>query len=323
MRRTPALVLAMLGLAAAIPPANAGPRGDVATALADPTRLPRRAHVAHAGRIGLTAETTVADADADADAQLDDVPVVAVTGARVRLVIDDDGARLLLWVDAADLAWAITREVRVAGKGDVGVWLLSGARVTASGTGARRRVIAAITSADPVEVRGVVPATALGKVFTVAPPPPATPPGQHAPAILDAPDGAPLLTTPDGLNVRVVAAGGGDWRLVEHHGAGLRVRGWARLRDLEDGWLTLGSGVGRAYGISDTARVTVAAGTCFHAAAAGPVVGVQLADSVRYAHGPERGWWPVYVGTAWGLFTVMAQQTGTDAAGEPVFARCR
>jgi len=122
--------------------------------------------------------------------------------------------------------------------------------------------------------------------------------------------------------VVVLASGAGDWRLVEHLGPWLRVRGWTRLGDSDESWHTSGSGSGRGYGISDTARVDVPAGTCLFAAPDGPVIGVQLAPLVRYAHGPDRGWWELYVGNAWGLFTVSAHQLGTDAAGKPVFARC-
>jgi hypothetical protein len=96
-----------------------------------------------------------------------------------------------------------------------------------------------------------------------------------------------------------------------------------RERDLEDGWLGGGTGSGSGIGMSHTPRIAVAAGTCFHARPGGPVVGVQLADVERYTPSNARGWWELYVTNAWGLFTVFARATRTDAAGKPTFARCK
>ena len=50
---------------------------------------------------------------------------------------------------------------------------------------------------------------------------------------------------------------------------------------------TAGTGMGRGYGMSHTPRVDVRDGTCYHAAPDGPVVGIQLGDTVRYAPGRE------------------------------------
>lgn len=293
---------------------------DAATALRDPAALPQRAHVARVGPFGLTHGEVIDDEGHRREgASYDEVPVVEARGDRVRIVHEEDDARMLMWVASGDLAWAITREVRIKGKGEVGVWLLRGARVTARGSGARRRVTA---SFDELTVTGVVPETALGKRF-------ARPAGAadrstaRAAAVLDAPDGRALVGTPDGLQIVVISPGPDDWQLVEHRSRYLRVRGWARKRDFLEQWHTSGTGMGGGYGMSHVARVDVRDGTCFHASPGGPVVGKQLGDRVRYAPGRDPDWHTLYVGNAWGLFQVHARVESVGADGKPVFARCR
>lgn len=294
---------------------------DTATALREPAKLARRAHVARIGVFGLTADHNVDAEGPDAEqARFEEVPVLETRGERVRIVHDNDDARILMWLDAADLSWAITREVRIKGKGDVGVWLLRGAPVNVRGTGARRRVS---FQAGELTVTGTVAESALGKVFARPNEPPFARSQVHVPTLLDAADGRALVGTPDGFDVRIVAPGSGDWQLAEHAGRYLRIRGWMRARDAKEEWGTSGSGSGSGYGMSHTPRVPVRDGTCFHARPDGPVVGIQLRDAIRYAPGNDRGWYQLYVGNAWGLFRVHARVESTDAQGNPIFARCR
>lgn len=309
----------LITLAMAAPPEAAA--DDTAVALKTPSRVKRRAHVAQIGDYGLTADARLPkDMHRREGGTVDDVGVVATLGSRVRILHDDDDARMLLWIDTADLAWAIVRETRVAGKGDVGVWLLPGAKVTADGRGARLRVRA--TFDGDVAISGMVPAASVSKTFAWGPAPAPMSDEHHAAAIHDAPDGRPLLATPNGLWIEIIAPGTKGWALAEHRTPTLRVRGWVRTAEFDErfdlGRITGGSG----YGMSHVRSVDVTSGTCFHAGPGGPLVGVQLYNLERYSPGNENGWWELYVGNAWGLFTVHAHATSVDAAGKPVFTRC-
>lgn len=293
-----------------------------ATALTDPQRLPLRVHVARAGDFGLTPDSIITDVHhRDATVTFDDVPVVETRPGRVRIVHDDDSARMLLWIDEKDLAWGIAKKTRIAGKGDVGVWLLPGARVTATGTGAKRRIRTKFNSGLDVELSGVASPDALTRTFALAVEPPPVAGEEHAKAIRLEPGGRKLAGFPNGLSVHVLAPGRGGWKLVEHRGRWLEVRGWIHDRDLEDDRGMSGTGGGRGYGMSDTDRVQVNAGACLFAAVGGPVAGVELENLTRYSSSNDGTWWSLYVGNAWGLFTVHARATRVDK-GTPTFAPC-
>jgi hypothetical protein len=295
---------------------------DQATALTDPQRLPLRVHIARAGNFGLTPDATNTDAHhRDATVTFDDVPLVETRAGRMRIVNDDDSARMLLWIDEKDLAWGIAKKTRIAGKGDVGVWLMPGARVTATGLGAKRHIKTRFNSGLDVELSGVVPADALTRTFANAPDASAFANDETASAIRLEPGGKKLAGFPQGLSVHVVAPGRGGWKLVEHRGRWLEVRGWVHDRDLGGLLGTGGTGGGRGYGMSDTDRVDVNAGACLYAAKDGPIAGVELENLTRYSSANDGTWWTVYVGNAWGLFTVYVRASRVDK-GKPTFAPC-
>jgi len=299
------------------------PPPDIATALTDPEKLPQRVHVARRGMFGLTADTTLGD-ESPSGLSYDDVPLLETQPGRVRVVHDEDSARMFLWINEKDLGWAIAKKTRIAGKGDVGVWLLPGARVTATGKGAKRKIKTKFNSGLEVSLSGVVPADALTRIFTEAPAPTDTGAGAsfHAPAIRLEPRGRRMAGMPDGLSVHKVAPGSAGWQLVEHRGRWLEVRGWVHDRDLGGALRMSGTGGGLGLGMSHTDRVDVPAGTCFYAAAGGPIVGVALETELRYTPDHDATWWTIYVASGWGKLTVKARATSTDAAGKPTFATC-
>jgi hypothetical protein len=294
----------------------------VTTALTAPERLPLRVHVARAGDFELVPDQVVTETHlGDTDVRFDDVPVVETRPGHVRIVHDDDDARVLMWIPETDLAWGIAKKTRIAGKGDVGVWLLPGARVTATGAGKKRRIKTTFNNGLDVELSGIVPADALTRTFAEAGPSAPFGHEEHAAAIRLEPGGKKLPGFVNGLTVHVVAPGRGGWKLVEHTSRWLEVRGWVHDRDLGGlrAMSTTGGGVG--FGMSDTDRVDVNAGACLYAAKDGPVVGVQLANSTRYTATNDGTWWTIYVGNHWGHFQVNARASRVDK-GKPTFAPC-
>ena len=82
----------------------------------------------------------------------------------------------------------------------------------------------------------------------------------QTPALRLEPGGRRISGMKNGLSVHVVAEGRGGWKLVEHRGRWLEVRGWVHERDLTDALGMLEGGGGGGYGMSDTRRVEVPAG---------------------------------------------------------------
>ena len=53
-----------------------------------------------------------------------------------KALFEEEDARVLLWIDRADLAWTVARPVRVRGTDAAGAWVLPGAPLTIAGDGA-------------------------------------------------------------------------------------------------------------------------------------------------------------------------------------------
>jgi hypothetical protein len=315
--------LALAVIVATASGAAAEHKADLATALTDPKRLPLRVHVAKVGAFGLTADAPLVANELDRDgASYDDVPLIETGRKRVRIVHDEDEARMFLWIAERDLGWALTTRTRIAGKGDVGIWLLPGARVTATGTGARRRVKTRLfyTGVD-VELTGVVPTGALARTFAPTPDVPAPASPRRAASVRATPDGKKLASFPEGVTVQVVSDGSAGWKLVEHRSRWLEVRGWTHERELTEDPSEIGSAFGGGYGMPTSRRVEVNAGACLYASKDGPIVGVELAARTRYVDVTDGTWWTVYVGNAWGVFTVHARAASV-VKGKPTFAPC-
>ena len=279
MRRL--LVIAIVALPAV---SSAGPRP--AAVMANPAVLKDQVILARYGKAGISLDGMLSDSDhAGADTYFKTFRIAEETADHVRVLVEDDQARVLVWLERADLAWTVARPIRVLGTDDAGVWVLPGAPLTVSGDG------------DRVAVRTVT-------------------------AIARAPGGPPLLPLDHAIGVTVRDAGVPGWALVEHRSARVRIVGWARTDDLsDDTMLTLGTGGGFGYGISDTDRVTLDAGACMFDDQ-GAIVGVQLARGERYAGHLGGGRWSVYVGIPWGLYTVTVRDRNRGR-GDPAWARCR
>ena len=243
-------------------------------------------------------------------------PAVATTARAARVLVEDDQARLLVWVATDDLAWTVARPTRLLGRGAVGVWALPGAPLTISGDGAR---VAAQLVTDELTVDGTIARAALVHRFR----PTAVAAGHDGStrAFLRAPDGPPLVAFAGPVAVRIVADGPPGWVLVEHAGPTLRVVGWSRRADVgEEVWLGTFAGGGFGYGMSDTARVALDAGACLFDEH-GEAIGVQLAPGERYANDLGGGRWSVYDGTPWRLLEAVAIDRD-DGGSTPAWQRC-
>lgn len=313
MRRL--LAIAIVALPAV---SSAGPRPEAA--LANPVVLKDQVILARYGRAGIELSGMVPpdDTHATADTYFKTFRVAEETADHVRVLVEDDQARVLVWIDRVDLAWTVARPIRVRGTDDAGVWVLPGAPLTVSGGGDRVAVRAAD---DDLAIEGTVARSALRHRFRAAPRAPRA--ATHtASAIARAPGGPPLLPLDHPIGVTVRDAGVPGWALVEHRSARLRIVGWARTDDLaDDTLLSLGTGGGFGYGISDTDRVTLDAGACMFDEQ-GAIVGVQLARGERYAGDLGGGRWSVYVGIPWGHYTVTVRDRNRGQ-GDPAWARCR
>jgi hypothetical protein len=315
-RRIAALAIALtaagVGLTVAAPRTYPAP----SAILVEPLASPYRVHVERMNPVSFTIGGAPSRSGGRAIDRMLELPVVEERGDRVRVVVEGDGVRAMVWVDARDLSWSIARPVRLAGRGDAGVWLSTGAPVTVAGSGRRRTV----TYDDgQVKARGAVTAAGVARIFPVSRPQ-RTSFGAVAEEIRVAPDGAVLHTGP--LPVEVLARRGA-WIEVEHRARYVRVRGWVAAARLGDGSFgTIGSGGGFGFGMSHTERVTVPAGACLYDRIGGQVVALQRVTDRRYAAGRDGDWWQVYVGTPWGLLLAWGHWLGDDAGGGPLWDRC-
>lgn len=286
-------------------PALAAPAPE--DALRDLRRFRDRVHLASIGPAGLSPDAMTDSDSGGVMSVWDEHVVVEQRDDAVRIVVEEDDARVLLWVSTDDLGWTVTKPTRLFGTGASGVWLQPGAPIDIEGKGAR---LAVVYTDGELTLRGMVARKVVGHVFR---PRNDERYGHHgARLLLREPDGAVLVEEPKhGLGVDVIDRGADDWRLVEHRGKYLRIVGWARVADLDDGLRRVGgTGGGTAYGISDTPRVEVPAGACLFDPVGGAVVGVQTKTALRYVTAEDHGVWSVYFGNTWGLRTVTAKQLG-------------
>jgi hypothetical protein len=311
------LALALL-MSTGVATARADERTYPATTeiLVDPMASPYRVHVARMGEVRLVPGGPANTRGGHTLERMLEVAVVEERAGLVRVVYDHDDARVMLWVKAADLTWSIARPVRLAGRGDDGVWLGTGAPVTVTGAGRKRTVT--YTDGD-ITVRGVVAADAVTRVFPVSVRGDRTF-GATAREIRIAPGGAVLRSRPIGVDVVQVR---GAWTEVEHRSRYLRIRGWVANARLSDDLFNLsGTGAGSAIGMSDTPLVDIPAGACLYDGRGGAPVGVQLVAARRYVAGHDGDWWQVYLATPWGTVQPWAHALGDDGAGDPRWERC-
>ena len=249
------------------------------------------------------------------------VPVVGETQEHLRVVSTYDDARIALYVPRA----AFTPTLMVAtelldpeghgGDGVHGVWLAAGTEIQPpAGTAALREV--AIRDQD-IKIAGMVPKTALGLVWK-GPVPPKVPgnsagssPYLETTAAIHAAasDTSRVLGTVVEMPSVTVLARTGTWVEIALRRGGMHLRGFVHAADVttnRSGLLGHGSGTGSGYGISDTDHIPVPAGACLYDREGGLVIGVNLADKVRFGYRRPRDptigeFSRVYVGTRhWG-----------------------
>ncbi len=314
MRPSPLAVVFALALAAG--PSLAGPAPT--TALRTTAAFPRRAMVVTYGAAGLTPDAMTTEGTS-AEGWLRSWIVVEEREAAVRLLVEEDDARLLWWVLRDDLAWTPRAPLALRTHGDAGIWLLPGAPVTFTATAGRGPVS---YDGPDFDLTGEVALADLTRTFARAPAPRR---GRWVTRSLQvAPDGAALVTVTEPIAVDLRGPARAGWVLVEHVTEHVRVVGWTRRSDLvaDDLGQFHGTGTGFGVGMSHTARIMVPRGACLFDDA-GAVVGVQTKTSERYANDEDDGTWTVYIGTSWGLRTARLHDQRRDREhGRPRWRRC-
>lgn len=229
----------------------------------------------------------------------DAIAVADVIGDDVRIVHEDDDARMLLWIRRADLARVTVRQVELVR----GVIVEPGTRVTDQD----HVVLEGVAIQDPVA------ADAIGDLWEAAPPALREDGNrtlEASVAIRAAPSdhALQLAVTTDRVVVHAEADRDG-WLVVDTLGPQVRVHGY--VRDLDAGLDTFGTGTGGGYGVSHAITIDVPAGTCLYDAVGGEVIGVITAPRARLAnHASESDWFYILVNSPWTLIRVPAHQTG-------------
>jgi len=160
--------------------------------LADPAALERMRHRVRLKRIGrawLRGDALpINDGGADDGEEIDQIlPAIGETANRVRVVVEEDDARVAVWIDRRDAWETVVAPVRLGladdaqpagawlttgtgsgSAGPAGVWLEAGAPIRASrGPAGARRGRTVELRDEAVEVRGVAPGAFLGHVWIV------------------------------------------------------------------------------------------------------------------------------------------------------------
>ena len=348
--------------AVATPVTRAGSIDVAAAELGDAgavARMHHRVRVKRLGRAWLSSGAPpIRDSGGGADDEDQVLPVIGESTGRIRVVTEEDGARVAVWIDRRDAWETVVAPVALDGAagtagtaGTAGVWLEAGAPIGAGLRGGRRVNRAGpvlIELRDPsVEVSGSVPAAFLGHVWIVPHDDraPATltscpttgwrPPADARPrawlsegeAIRAAPDaGARVLAMVRAAQDVVVIVRGAAWAEVELPLQFARIRGHVPVSALDEpggmleGMMTCGGG---GFGISHSDRIEVPAGTCLYDKAHGDVAGVALEAKVRLGARGKAGseWSMVYVDTRWSIASMYVRDTGRDPA-LPTFESC-
>lgn len=282
------------------------------------------------------------------------LPAIGESGSRIRVVTEEDGARVAVWIERRDAWESIVAPVKVdvggSGRGAAGVWLEAGAPIAV----ARARLPAArwlrsIELRDEVvELRGSVPSAFIGHVWTVPhddametamagscgqgpwrPPPDRWPHLELGEgAVIRAAAGSSateLATLREVLDVAVLGRDAG-WAEVELRRPYVRIRGHVPASELDTpgayGFLS-GSCSGRGFGMSHADRIEVPAGACLYDRANGEIAGVAIEAQVRLGERGRAGdeWSMVYVDTRWSIASLYVRDTGSDPA-QPAFESC-
>ena len=286
--------------------------------LADPgvmNRITKRARIRVVGRAWLTLGGTSLDAS-DREPPLEPLEVLAETREHLRVISEDDSARVALWILRDDALPVPVTEVQLTDERgvaptDAGVWLEAGAKIAVHRATGDRREITLTT--DVVSLVGWMPSRALGAVWTFVPSVTVAPTHQlGVVAVRAAPstDAAVLATTLTETNVAAGEARG-EWRMVELRRDGTRIRGWVPVGALApqvgEEWGTIGLG---SYSTSShTLKIDVPEGTCLFAGVDAEVVGVATKQKMRLGYAAADGWQRIMVGTPWGTSNVYLRIT--------------
>jgi hypothetical protein len=281
------------------------------------------------------------------------LPAIGETAHRIRVVTEEDGARVAVWIDRRDAWESVVARVKLEGNGTTaagaaGVWLDAGApvRVEEERPDRTRRLVE--LRDDSVAVRGAMPAAHLGHVWTVphdeqrgtemfnrCPLALWKPPQDRRPQrwimggaeirVAPADEAVVLATSQEVLTVAVVAQGA-DWTEIELLRPYARIRGHVEsvmLALREDEEIGLGGCMGQGFGMSHADRIDVPAGTCLYDRANGEVVGVATETQVRLGARARPGseWSMVYVDTRWSIASMYVRDGGRDPA-RPVLDSC-
>lgn len=228
------------------------------------------------------------------------IAVAELDGDLVRVLNDEDDARVLVWIHRADLARVTTREIELR----AGLVLAAGTPVDGAGR----------VALEGLEVAAEVPADALGDLWDAAPAVAredddrVVEPGA---VIRSAPraDAEPLARVVDRIKVATGASADG-WTEVETMGPLVRVRGYVRDVEARDE-LTFGTGSGGGYGVSHSISIELPAGACLYDDVDGEVIGVNLVARTRLAHqGSDTGWYFVMVNSPWELLRLPVRVEG-------------
>ena len=318
---------------------------DVAAGeLADPgiyLRLKHRVRLAREGVAYLKLGGPRVD-DTGQASKLDTRPIYPVLGESpdaVRVVAEEDHARLALWIQRSDTAETTVAAVQVADPSGhapaiAGLWLGAGASMDVDARAGAAGFREVTLRSQWLTATGYVAAAALGSVWLAgeresyepttadddSKPPVATGSTVAASTVRAAPagDAAVIAEIKKPVPVRVVKTTGA-WTEIEIHVPRVRVRGFVPTSAISPGDQGEygGFGFGNGFGMTDTETIAVPAGACLYDAVKGEVAGVNLAPAVRFVFGGERapGWWPVVVLSPWGRVSTYVHDTA--AAKDP------
>ncbi len=230
------------------------------------------------------------------------VAVAEVDGDRVRVLNEDDDARVLVWIHRGDLAQVTTHELT-----------LRPGLVLAAGTPLELDGGAAVGVIEGLKFYGPAP-DEVGDLWDAAPPVRSEDVDRvvRAGALLreearaDAPIVAEVI---EDVSVTLVRDDG-DWVEVETLGPQVRARGWVPATQTDPG-LTIGSGRGGGYGVSHSISIDLPAGACLYDDIDGEVIGVNLIARSRLANqGSDPGWYFVMVNSPWELLRLPVRVEG-------------
>lgn len=253
------------------------------------------------------------------------IAVAEVRDDRVRILHDDDDARVLLWIERDALATVTRREVGLLAavgepapvRGGPGVTIAAGTVVQILGDVGDHHVIE--VSADDLHVSGVLADDAIGDLWdsvpATEPPDPSHWMARGTTIHAEPHAGAPVLAeTREPVEVEIHGDAQDGWREIETAGPSIVVRGFvfADRVSADPSWGSHGTGSGHGYGASHRISVEVPAGACLYDRIGGEVIGVNTVARTRLAHhGDEPGWWYVIVGSPWGLLDLAAHAPGS------------